>query len=510
LTDIQPALRIQPVPHIQPLPDQIQPLPDQIQPLPDQIQPLPDIVQTIRRFLESSRDPVLSDPGQECIAIGPENFVVEVRGACAQLQAWDEKRNLVRSITAVERETRGKLVLRVARFGKLAGTLDLIDRSQGNGDNVQLRTARLGFREQFRLFLRRQFPAYKLVELTTEADLEHSLSPAYPRALLRQGASAWAAIGVGAGAVHPDGVLTFGLIWLDYLRRREPALAIHGLILYLPAGSQKTSCLRLMFLDSSVAHYSAFVYDQQGLEEKIDLRDCGNLDTHLAPYRRSLARPTEPVPGAETIDRGDGQLSLRVHGLEFARFGSQDPNSERRSRLSARRVAELSRVRSPDALDRRHPLYLRNPEAWLESQVRAHIQEIEASLLAAPIYGQVPAFAAADRGVLDLLAIDASGRLAVIELKASEDVHLPLQALDYWMRVAWHVEQGDFQRYGYFPGHELRPEPPRLLLVSPALDFHSSNERILRYLSPQIPVERLGVGLEWRKELKVMYRSSAR
>ena len=153
------------------------------------------------------------------------------------------------------------------------------------------------------------------------------------------------------------------------------------------------------------------------------------------------------------------------------------------------------------------------PEAWLESQVRSHIQEIDASLLSAPVYGQVPAFAAADRGVLDLLAVDNRGRLAVIELKASEDVHLPLQALDYWMRVQWHVERREFQANGYFPrgeiGRELLREPPRLLLVSPALDFHPSNERVLRYFSPRIPVERIGVGLEWRKELKVMYRSSA-
>jgi hypothetical protein len=90
-------------------------------------------------------------------------------------------------------------------------------------------------------------------------------------------------------------------------------------------------------------------------------------------------------------------------------------------------------------------------------------------------------------------------------------VHLPLQALDYWMRVQWHLERREFQTNGYFPssetGRELLREPPRLLLVSPALNLHPSNERVLRYLSPQIPVERVGVGLEWRKELKVMHRS---
>jgi len=460
-----------------------------------------EILQAIERFLESSQDPVLCEPGEEPVAIKPDSFVLEERNGCVQLQAWDAKRNLVRRVSAIERQVRGKLVLRVARFGKLAGTLELIDRHRAIRDNVPLRSARLGFREQFRLFLHRQFPGYKLAELTTEADLEHTLSPAYPRALLRQGGSAWAAIGLPSDSVRPDGVLTFGLIWLDYLRQREPSLAIQGLLLYLPAGAEKTTCLRLLFLDPSSAQYRAFVYDRDGLEESVDLDDYGNLDTHLEPYRRSLAQPM--APGVESIDRGDGELSYRVHGLEFAR----SVGAELLMAMDPMRAMELSRLRSPDATDHQHPLYLRNPEAWLESQVRAHVQEIDATLLAKPIYGQVPAFAAADRGVLDLLTIDTSGRLAVIELKASEDVHLPLQALDYWMRVAWHVERRAFQSNGYFPGHELVREAPRLLLVSPALDVHSTNERVLRYFSPKIAIERLGVGLEWRKELKVMHRS---
>ena len=37
--------------------------------------------------------------------------------------------------------------------------------------------------------------------------------------------------------------------------------------------------------------------------------------------------------------------------------------------------------------------------------------------------------------MLDLLTLDRNGRLTVIELKADEDLHLPLQALDYWIRV---------------------------------------------------------------------------
>jgi hypothetical protein len=466
--------------------------------------PVTEILRAVERFLATSQDPVLCEPGEEWLALTPENFVIEKHGENAQLQAWDHRRNLVRRLIAIERESLGKLSLKVTRFGKLPGTLELIDRRRAMRDNVPLRTARHGFREQFRRFLRRQFAAYKLAELTTEADLEHSLSPAYPRALLRQGASAWAAIGAAPDSNHPNGILTFGLIWLDYLRQREPSLTIQGLVLYLPAAHAKTTCLRLLFLDPAAAQYSAFVFDDQGLEEPVDLRDYGNLDTQLEPCRgRAFAPPPLAAPEIETIHRADGELSFRVHGLEFARTSGQ----QLLAGLSPKCAVELQRARSPDATDHRHRLYRQNPEAWLESQVRSHIREIDASLLPAPVYGQVPAFAAADRGILDLLAVDHRGRLTVIELKATEDVHLPLQALDYWMRVQWHLERREFQANGYFPGQELLPEPARLLLVSPALDFHPTNERVLRYFSPRIPVERMGVGLEWRKELKVMYRS---
>src|ERR1700722_20665428 len=109
---------------------------------------MPEIQRAIEHFLETSQDPVLCEPGEEWLAIGPENFVLEARGQCAQLQAWDHKRNLVGRVSAIERVARGKLVLRVERFGKLSGTLELIDRSRITGENVPLRTVRLGFREQ--------------------------------------------------------------------------------------------------------------------------------------------------------------------------------------------------------------------------------------------------------------------------------------------------------------------------------------------------------------------------
>ena len=169
-------------------------------------------------------------------------------------------------------------------------------------------------------------------------------------------------------------------------------------------------------------------------------------------------------------------------------------------------MEKLDRARSPVAADREHPLYRRFPEAWLESQARLKIQVLDATLLVSPIYGQVPAFAGGDRGLMDLLAVDHEGRLAVVELKASADPHLPLQAVDYWIRVKWHLDRGEFTANGYFPGIELRRDPPRLLLVAPSLEFHPTTETILGFFSPSIEVERIGLGVEWRKGLQVMFR----
>ena len=122
------------------------------------------------------------------------------------------------------------------------------------------------------------------------------------------------------------------------------------------------------------------------------------------------------------------------------------------------------------------------------------------------LYTQVPAFTAGDRGVVDLLGVTRSGRLAILELKANEDIHLVLQAADYWLRVRWHQQQDDIQRYGYFPGVELRPDPPLLFLVAPAIRFHPATTVILRHISNEIEVARVGLAENWRQRLRVAFR----
>jgi len=108
--------------------------------------------------------------------------------------------------------------------------------------------------------------------------------------------------------------------------------------------------------------------------------------------------------------------------------------------------------------------------------------------------------------MIDALTVTREGRLAVVELKANEDIRLPLQGIDYWSRVAWHHTRGEFQKFGYFAGRELSPQLPVLVMVAPALHVHPATDTLLRYVSPEIQWTLLGIDERWRKELKVVFR----
>jgi hypothetical protein len=131
---------------------------------------------------------------------------------------------------------------------------------------------------------------------------------------------------------------------------------------------------------------------------------------------------------------------------------------------------------------------------------------VDAALDPERIYDQVMAQAAGCHGILDLLAVTRSGRLAILELKATEDLNLPLQAADYWSRIRRHQAAGDLSRYGYFPGVEWQAAPPLVYLIAPALRFHPSTDTLLRFLTPEMEVIRIGLAKSWRRGLRVMMR----
>ncbi len=485
------------------------------------------------------------EPGEDPFAITPETFVAGLRAGTLTLECWSETRNLARRVTSVRLERPGRLELEIERFGGRPGTLSLIDMGRAANLDAGRRGARLKYRERFRESLQRQFADWRIAELSAEQDLEHSLSPSFPRALLRKGQTGLAAIGAPEEASAPEDALTFGLIWLDYLRRREQRLVVEGLTIFVPAGAEASTCHRVRYLNPQAAKFLVYTHGSGatgGWEQRVNPGDYTNLDTRLEPQRRPLAEESPVlirwaerigrIDAVERRPRQDGSVSFAVRGLEFARAG----NGQLRFGLDRKRVVRevksihtdesrveeatlaeveelargIARVRHADAADPRNPLYTRQPETWMESEVRKDMEALDATLLSSPVYGQVPEIAGGSRGILDLLAVDRSGRLAILELKASEDIHLPLQGLDYWMRVKWHLDRSEFTERGYFPGIALSKEPPRLVLVAPALGWHPANQVVLEYLDRGIDIERVGIGLRWRRGIEVMFRTGAK
>ena len=231
------------------------------------------------------------------------------------------------------------------------------------------------------------------------------------------------------------------------------------------------------------------------------------------------------MPEVEVGVISPAEISFRCHGLEFARsrltakpgdfrsapeivFGAgpaervlDGGNFPQFERL-IRSIGEVRHAEGPK--DSRW--WRLHPERWLESLVIKNICALDNQIDPRWRYSQVPAFSASDRAMIDVLTVTREGRLAVLELKANEDIHLPLQGIDYWSRVAWHHARGEFQKFGYFAGRELSPQLPLLIMVAPALHVHPATDTLLKYISPEIQWTVLGIDERWRKELKVVFR----
>jgi hypothetical protein len=267
--------------------------------------------------------------------------------------------------------------------------------------------------------------------------------------------------------------------------------------------------------------------------ELIDTSDRGNVSTRLMQFPNqegaldrfasSITRLRELVSECEVVVVAPSEVSFRLHGLEFARarLGTSIHSSQEivfgvgpsetvlngdSEVLFAEIVRRLRESRKPGRARPGEVLWRMAPERWLESLIVCDVSALDHRLDPRWTYSQVPAFAASDRAMIDVLTATTEGRLAVLELKADEDLHLPLQGLDYWARVRWHHERGEFQKFGYFPGVQLSEKPPLLLLVAPALRIHPTTDKLLRYLSPEIEWELIAVNEDWREGVKRVFR----
>jgi hypothetical protein len=520
------------------------------------------LAERICNFLEDHPTAALLEDGRVLFDMRTARYAVtESHGRCL-LQLWNDERNLVRTVVEVQ-ERAACLRLMTRRMGATRPqALELVPTSDRRTPTAR-DAARRAYQRILERALERSFPGAKVDGLRSAMDLEHSFGPAYVRGRLVRGTAADAVIGVGeqeSGALV-DGVLTLGILWLDYCRAKgDGRRHFGGLKVIVPAGAWRTTAERMAWLNGAAADFALFTLDERSEElTQVDFRDTGNAESRLS-HAFSAAAALErchtgvdrlmalvPEAARERVEvhaNSNTEAGLRLHGLEFARvrqmaaqgsfarvdeltFGSganETPLTEETEGVCRELLKRLFASRRADGAHT-DALYRMQPERWLEAEMRLGLERVFPDLRSDLLYSQVPAFSTGERGMLDLLTLDGDGRLAVLELKANEDLHLPLQALDYWIRVrALNADRqaptggtrsggaralSAFERAGYFAGAEVSPREPRLLLAAPALRIHPANETVLRYFSPQVEWELVALGEDWRRAMKVVFRKRA-
>jgi hypothetical protein len=355
-------------------------------------------------------------------------------------------------------------------------------------------------------------------------------------------------IGACEGESQPvvDDIVCAALLWLEtYNGRRPDEKKARRIAICIPAGRSRTVLERLTFLrpDRLSAGLECYEVDEEA-GTWLPVRAFTQYEL-LNLHAPELSWPQPPAADGPWKDRilslapdrvearelsplhaepGAGGLSFSLHGLEFARTVGADPQKVRFGIAGGRGddarderkllteanfpdleglVRQILEYRTPHTPDPRHPFYRLREEAWLESMLRRDIQILDAGFDPTRVYSQVPAWRGEERSVIDLLTVDHQGRLAVIEIKASEDAELPMQGLDYWLRVEQARLRGEFPRRGLFRGLSLADRPPLLYLVAPRLRFHRSFLLTAQSLAPEIEVWQIGINSNWRRGVKI-------
>lgn len=502
-----------------------------------------ELVSALDEFFAEYPRATVAEDGQVLFDMAAAKFSITTQQGRCLLHLWSEERNIVRTVTGL-RARKDSLRVETRRFGQARPQVLDVAANRDRRTPSSREAVRSKYLRTLGRVLAREFPEWKLDGLRTAADLEHSFGPEYARGVLLKGTTARAVIAINGEEPQNaiDGILTLGILWLSYCRERGDGRRLfEGLKVIVPAGASLTTRARMPWLNTAAAKWELYELDERSEElEQIDLQDTGNVRANLvhafnpqstlersrAAVDRVLGLLTPGLRAATEIRvRSATEIGFLLHGLEYARIRSGVSRSSfaRQNEISFGAGAnETPLTPENEALfcdltrrlfEHRHaggtardPLYRLQPERWLECELRRDLAEIEPSLCSDVVYSQVPAFSAGDRAMLDLLTVNRAGRLAVLEIKADDDLHLPFQALDYWARVRQLHKERAFQRHGYFPGTELSEQPPLLYLVAPSLRIHPSTDTVLWHFSQEIPWELIGLNEDWRRQRRVILR----
>ncbi len=505
----------------------------------------PALARALEAFLLEHPRACVVEEGALLFDMSGSHWTLDAANGRCVLHLWNDERNWVRTVTALEVRRMG-LRLEVRRMGQCKPQVLRIVPGRDQRSSTAREQQRSRYAALLARILARTFPAYRQSPLVAATDLEHSYGPAYVRGLIERGQSTWAIVAINGEESQAaiDGLATIAALWLDHCRNHAAARRIvEGVRLIVPLGMGHAVAERIAWLHAEAAKWEVWTLDEaRELLEAAEAGIAGNQLSYLPPpfdpaatlarsgaaVERVLAMLSEGERArTEALPRSPTEISLRLHGLEFARirhgvsatsfaredritFGAgarETPLDEEHEAMLRDLLGQLFRSRHP-AGSVRDPLFRLQPERWLEAELRADPTQLDARLRPGPIYTQVPALSSSDRGMLDLLAVTREGRLVVLELKTSEDMHMPMQGLDYWMRVRALHQDCALTRAGYFPGVELSPEAPLLFFVVPALQVHSTFDTVSRFFSPEVEWRLLALDEKWRQRRKVIFRKA--
>src|SRR5437870_277740 len=359
------------------------------------------LTRLLQEFLAEAGSAVIFESGEEVFAFTEDSSSVRYsisgdHGKCL-LHLWSSERNFVRRIEEVEPK-KDSLLLRALRFGQTKPVKLEIFRQRDRRSAFVRKTSRSAYAHLLGRILKREFPELKASKLSISSDLEHSFSPVYGRGVLHRGRSSFALLGINDQESQSsiDAALTFGLLWLHYLRQREIRAVVEGLKLIVPQGTSAVLRERIARLDHSAAKFELYELDER--EQSLEVMDCsdrGNIATKLVRavdqpaarerFAASVEHVLALVPDAQRVAlsaSSPAELSFRLHGLEFARarweagaqqitFGAgahETALTVESEPLFGALAAHLFAARRADG-ERRDALFRMQPERWLESLV---------------------------------------------------------------------------------------------------------------------------------------------
>jgi hypothetical protein len=508
----------------------------------------PNEIEDARRFLsellESRGEWFRSDrPESRSVSLRRGEWELRVGRRCLLFRFWSDAGASTWRIGAWKLDGEKLVLEAVGRKQSAPARLELVPRASARVARSVVVDARLA--ESFRMarMVRLTFPKARLLRVGLSPGAKRGDPGRYARIVLRENGITVLATGpvLPLGADNVESFICSALLWFTRVEARTAMPGRSRLLFLAQKKLAEAACERIALLRDGLRKAVA-VYELDGDDERLKMMRMRQLEELLASSPRSLKRAprfdfaeiAETIvaldPEAIDVVRSRGGETLRYHGLPFARvrslngqehlwFGVEaaprkrlldDSNWPELLKL-LEDLREYRRADGDDPQERAHALYRAAPEAWLESILRRDVSRLDPGLRLAPLHAQFRLSrsigGSAGSRPVDLLALRHDGRLAVIELKVSEDMGLALQAADYWRRIASHHRAGNIARARLFDDAPITNDPPLVYIVAPMLRYHRSFQTLARAINPAIEMYRFDLNEDWRNGVRVARRS---